>query len=180
MSQRVFRDSEGRFRTEREWPGANVDGVAVVELRDPVGGYSYILDVPGKVAYRVKMQPGARGAAVPPNAKPVSATPPTPNSESLGTQTMEGILVEGRRETLRNPAGSMGNAQPASSAIERWTSSELGIAVLVKTSFPQGGDSTIRLTNIKRVEPDIALFRPPADFTIVDETGPSITVRFGR
>jgi hypothetical protein len=44
----------------------------------------------------------------------------------------------------------------------------LRVVVLSKHSDPRNGDTTDRLINIDRSEPDPALFRPPADYTITE------------
>ena len=82
--------------------------------------------------------------------------------EDLGTQTVEGVSAQGKRETVTIPAGQIGNERPIEIVTETWFSPELHTLVLRKHSDPRMGDSTYRLTEIKRNEPDAALFQPPA------------------
>ncbi|MGB9123372.1 MAG: hypothetical protein WCE73_22340, partial [Candidatus Angelobacter sp.] len=82
--------------------------------------------------------------------------------EDLGTQTIEGVSAQGKRETVTIPAGQIGNERPIEIVTETWFSPELHTMVLRKHSDPRMGDSTYRLTDIKRNEPDAALFQPPA------------------
>jgi hypothetical protein len=82
--------------------------------------------------------------------------------EDLGTQTIEGISAQGKRETVTIPAGQIGNERPIEIVTETWFSPELHTMVLRKHSDPRMGDSTYRLTDIKRNEPDASLFQPPA------------------
>jgi hypothetical protein len=82
--------------------------------------------------------------------------------EDLGTQTIEGVSAQGKRETVTIPAGQIGNERPIEIVTETWFSPELHTLVLRKHSDPRMGDSTYRLTDIKRNEPDAALFQPPA------------------
>ena len=82
--------------------------------------------------------------------------------EDLGTQTIEGVSAQGKRETVTIAAGQIGNERPIEIVTETWFSPELHTMVLRKHSDPRMGDSTYRLTDIKRVEPDAALFQPPA------------------
>ena len=91
-----------------------------------------------------------------------------PAVESLGTQFMEGIAVEGTRTTMTIPAGQIGNEQPISVVSERWYSPDLKVLVMSRQSDPRFGETTYRLTNITRAEPSPELFEIPADFTIVD------------
>jgi hypothetical protein len=82
--------------------------------------------------------------------------------EDLGTQTIEGVLAQGKRETVTIPAGQIGNERPIEIVTETWFSPELHTMVLRKHSDPRLGDSTYRLADIKRNEPDASLFQPPA------------------
>ena len=90
------------------------------------------------------------------------------NTEDLGTQTMEGVLVTGTRTTKTIAAGQIGNEKPISIVIEIWTSPELKTVVMSKRSDPRMGEQTFRLTNIVRAEPDASLFTVPADFKVID------------
>ena len=82
--------------------------------------------------------------------------------EDLGTQTIEGVSAQGKRETVTIPAGQIGNERPIEIVTETWFSPELHTMVLRKHSDPRMGDSIYRLTDIKRNEPDASLFQPPA------------------
>jgi hypothetical protein len=90
------------------------------------------------------------------------------NTEDLGTQTIEGVLVTGTRTTKTIPPGQIGNEKPISIVIEVWTSPELKTVVMSKRSDPRMGEQTFRLTNIVRAEPDASLFTVPADFKMID------------
>ena len=90
------------------------------------------------------------------------------NTEDLGTQTMEGVLVTGTRTTKTIPAGQIGNEKPIRITIEVWTSPELKTVVMSKRSDPRMGEQTFRLTNIVRAEPDASLFTVPMDFKVID------------
>jgi hypothetical protein len=95
---------------------------------------------------------------------------PQMTAEPLASQTIEGILVDGKRITTTFPAGFQGSDGPITVVEERWTSKELGgVVILLKRSDPRNGETTEQLTDIDRSEPDPALFRIPADYT-VEET----------
>ena len=96
------------------------------------------------------------------------------NQESLGTQSIEGVTAEGTRMTLTIPAGKIGNDRPIVTVNERWYSPELQTVVLTKNSDPRMGETTYRLTNINRSEPDPSLFQVPADYTVDEGPGPRI------
>ena len=91
-------------------------------------------------------------------------------TEDLGTQTMQGVSVQGVRTTRTIPAGQIGNDNPIEIVTEVWTSPELKTIVYSKRSDPRTGEQTFQLTNIMRSEPDPSLFTVPADFKL--EEGP--------
>jgi hypothetical protein len=93
-------------------------------------------------------------------------------TESLGTQTIEGVTAEGTRSTLTIPAGDIGNTLPIELVEETWYSPDLQITVMTRYRDPRTGETTYRLTNINRGEPDRSLFEVPADYT-VEERKPS-------
>jgi hypothetical protein len=88
--------------------------------------------------------------------------------EDLGSQTMEGVVVNGKRTTRTIPAGQIGNDKPITTVNEVWTSADLKTIVLSKRSDPRMGEQTFQLTNIVRAEPDPSLFTIPSDFRITE------------
>lgn len=100
-------------------------------------------------------------------------------NESLGTQTMEGVVVEGTRTTQVIPEGLQGNDRPITVVHERWTSPDLNVVVLMKNNDPPSGEMMMRLTNIDLSNPILSLFQPPPDYKIVDETE-RVTLTFTR
>jgi len=88
----------------------------------------------------------------------------------LEHKTIEGVAVEGRKTTSTIPAGKVGNEQPITITSEEWISSDLKVLVLTKHADPRMGESSYRLLNIIRAEPDRSLFMVPPDYT-VKETG---------
>ncbi len=113
--------------------------------------------------------PNARGGVM---FRRMEATPAMqaakPIVESLGTEFMEGIAVDGTRTTQILPAGQIGNELPINIVSERWFSQDLKVLVMSRQSDPRFGETTYRLTNITRAEPPAHLFEVPADFTSVD------------
>ena len=84
------------------------------------------------------------------------------NGQSLGMQSIEGVLSEGTGSSETIPAGAIGNDKPIQVVNERWYSSELKTLTMTKHSDPRTGEETFRLTNIRRGEPSPDLFQPPA------------------
>jgi len=93
-----------------------------------------------------------------------------PRKEPLGKQIIEGVEAEGLRVNMTIPAGSIGNKLPIEIFTETWYSPELQLIVLSKQHDPRYGDTTYRLTNISRNEPDAALFQVPAGYTIKENS----------
>ena len=197
----VYRDGQGRVRREMTLPalasltGSN-ESPRAVTLHDPVAGYNYILRSETKVAVRMpvpaagagKGRHGARDAA--PGGGPEGDLAFGPGGEgsklgvqvskvSLGTQTMEGLQVEGTRITRTMPAGAIGNDKPIQIVVERWYSNDLQTVVLMKRSDPWMGQSTFQLTNITRAEPAAALFAVPSGYAVQDRPAPAFGQRGG-
>lgn len=194
-STKVYRDSSGRTRTERSlMPGRiarrhAIENIPViVEITDPVEHVRYTLDTVNKVAHKQIMAPRRPTLTrrAPPAAKTVAAAPseqaaedrPQTTSEKLDSQVIEGVLVEGTRNTTVWPVGSEGNDRPITAVHESWYSPELEVEVLNISNDPRYGQMTHKLTNISRGEPDPSLFQPPADYQVVEEKG-EFTIKWG-
>ena len=182
-SEKIYRDSQGRTRTERPFCGiaaGDPDGL-IIEISDPVAGYADILDPQSHIAHRYVLQTKQPVLPVPSGVTGITTStvlknlPPRPDgvtrtTESLGSQTMEGVYVEGTKTTETFPIGAVDNDRPISVSRENWFSPDLRVMILSKNSDPRSGDLTTRLTNVDRSEPSLSLFQPPPDFKIVDET----------
>jgi hypothetical protein len=92
------------------------------------------------------------------------------SDEQLPGRNIEGVSAVGHRTTTTIPAGAIGNDLPIVVTSEEWTSPDLQALVLTERKDPRNGDSTYRLLNISRSEPDASLFQVPPDYTI-KETG---------
>jgi hypothetical protein len=87
-------------------------------------------------------------------------------SESLGTQNLEGVTADGTRVTSTLEAGAVGNDRPIQMVNERWYSKDLQMTVMTKHSDPRTGEEIFRVTNINRGEPGADLFQVPASYTL--------------
>jgi hypothetical protein len=96
------------------------------------------------------------------------AEPLPANTESLGTQSIAGIMSEGSRITSTIETGAIGNDRPIQIVTERWYAAELQTAVKTSHSDPQTGVETFELTNVSRTDPAPALFQVPAGYQFVD------------
>ena len=145
----------------RKIAGAHTNaGVNSVEPADKIQVEKFQIAVPG---------PDARGGVMFNRIPAIAGTrAEKPVVESLGTQFMEGLAVEGTRTTVTIPAGEIGNERPIDIVSERWFSQDLKVLVMSRQSDPRFGETTYRLTNLSRAEPPAHLFEIPADFTLVD------------
>src|SRR5438874_2208034 len=92
------------------------------------------------------------------------------SDEQLPPRQMEGVRVEGHRTTTTIPAGAIGNELPITIVSEEWVSPELQVLVMTLRKDPRNGESTYRLLNVLRRDPDPSLFQVPPEYT-VKETG---------
>lgn len=173
-TRNVYRDSQGRVRSESQvtQPGANGQAATVsrITISDPVAGYVHEVDPQNKVVNsRAVRQMGAMGM------RPRNNNMPAPRArtadantvtEDLGTQNINGVIATGTRITHTIPAGTIGNALPIQSVHETWVSADLKVPVLVKVTDPRFGTRTTQLTQINRGEPDASLFQVPAGYTV--------------
>jgi hypothetical protein len=170
---RVYRDSAGRVRVDAPTPPkpGTVSAPRVV-ITDLVAGFKYVLDTDTKVAHRSSIQ-----VQVPPSTDDPwkverwrfivpGIVDVSPKFESLATQLIGGLTVEGRRITNNIPKTEHAEAQE--DVNEAWYSPELQMMVLRQVHHTSMGESTTRLENIDRSDPDPLLFQVPPDYTIED------------
>lgn len=111
--------------------------------------------------------PATAGAAA---SSPPKMIPPQvhndANTESLGTQTIQGVEAIGTRKVQTVPAGADGNDAPMVTTEESWWSNSLGILVRLVRDDPRNGTTTRELVNLTVGEPDPALFQPPDGYAV--------------
>jgi hypothetical protein len=182
----LARDSQGRTRREETMGMVGpwqVNGPKLVFINDPTSQTNVVLDTNKQMATVLK--PGGFNAGGPeagfkigePGFKIVEkgaggGRPEQTKTESLGTQTMEGVLVEGKRVTRTIPAGQIGNTQPIEATSEVWFSPDLQVIVMSKHNDPRFGETTYQLTGIQRAEPDHSLFEIPPGYAVKNMPAP--------
>lgn len=188
----LYRDSEGRTRREERAPaGTGVLSFTgpsrpAVFIHDPVAGVAYVLNPQNKtarkMAFNLHHAPGAGAAASAGAGEDTAASAGARGAyrfggsanteaakiatESLGSQVIDGIEVEGTRRTLTIPVGAMGNDQPIQSVTERWYSPDLQIVVKSVRTDPRFGQTVYQLSNIRRGDQPATLFEVPSDYTV--------------
>jgi hypothetical protein len=206
----MYRDSQGRTRSEHTFkpffqPGGENIEHKTISIFDPVSGINYTLDPQTRTAHKIPTFQPADGlgeiAALAARLRKTEAggvlqgkqvidaacgsVSNSPlgiscKSESLGKQVIEGVEAEGTRITHTIPAGAMGNERPIEFFQERWYSQELQMDVMTKWLDPRSGESTTRLTNLNRSEPEASLFQPPSDYTVREMEMPNALIMKGE
>jgi hypothetical protein len=181
---RIYRDSQGRTRTDVYLPATiqareGSQGPSMINIFDPVEGVQYSLNPRTRTAMRNRFPHPINAPPIAPKP-PVNVPPPPPpqprpkelmpqsRPEDLGMEMIEGVWTHHTKTTTTIPVNAEGNDRPMVRVFENWFSEELKVTVLGKRSDPRGGETTERLTNIDRSEPDPSLFVPPADYTITE------------
>jgi hypothetical protein len=176
----MYRDSQGRSRHEVTLSGvgplsASGTPKTMISISDPVAGVHIMLDNDKKVAHTSAIRThGGNGANTESAAnfeskmqereqKEIAAG--LLKKESLGTQTIDGVLAEGTRTTHIIPAGQIGNEKAIQIVSERWYSADLQIVLKSTRTDPRFGTTTYTVTNVQRTEPAASLFAVPAGFT---------------
>ena len=188
----VARDGEGRTRREGSLAAlgpfpAGDKPPRHVFIQDPGAGIAYALEPEEKIARKLP-KPGDFHGGPPPLPGPgpferrhkmmMTKRLPRGETESLGTQTIDGVEAEGTRRRFTIPAGEIGNERPIEVVSERWYSKELQTVVMSRHDDPRLGETTYRLTRLTRGEPDRALFEVPSDYTVKEgPPGPRIRRR---
>ena len=163
----VYRDSQGRTRLEETRPSNSGNPQQIIRITDPVAHVAYVLDPAKKTEHRFTLPPAKTGTSQP-SFRAGSNLDVT--SQGLGSNTANGMFVQGTQTTRTIPAGQLGNTAPIQITTTRWYSPELSVDVSTETNDPQHGKSTTSLTNISRGEPANTLFELPSDYTLVNSS----------
>jgi hypothetical protein len=166
----VARDTAGRTRRDMTlaaigpWAASGKTPPQVSFINDPVAGTRYVLEANTKTVRKMSAHnhvPNAERAAAMAAKFQKNTT-----TESLGTQTINGVSAQGTRVTRTIPAGEMGNEKPIVIVKETWYSPELQMTVMTKRTDPRAGETVSQLTNIQKQEPAATLFQVPSDYTV--------------
>jgi hypothetical protein len=167
----VARDSAGRTRRDMTlpaigpWAAAGKTPPQVSFIKDPVAGTDYVLVANTKTARKIAAHNHGANAAM------AAKVQKNVTTESLGTQTINGVSAQGTRTTRTIPAGEMGNEKPISIVKESWYSPDLQITVMTKRTDPRMGETVFQMTNIQKQEPAATLFQVPSDYTVKQGRG---------
>ena len=177
---RTWRDAQGRKRTEHMETTNPAHPFQKIEIVDPVAGYYYLLDSENHVAHRLAIQTKASQAV---RLKPMCPGPASSTyhakdgeatvTEQIGVKMIEGIEFCGEKRTTTVPAGSVyGNDRPVQVMEESWAANNDGVPVgSLRHADPNGNVVLNELSDVSSSDPDPALFKPPADYHVMEETG---------
>lgn len=169
---KLYRDSAGRTRTETTFTDPSGATESRVMIFDPVAGYAISLDPANLTAVKHTLPPAGSMPKASERPEPPTGAA-TPQKVDLGTKTIAGLEATGTRSTMTIPAGQMGNAEAIQVVRETWTSSALKIPVMVTSTDPRRGTSTMQLTDIAQKEPDQSLFQIPSNYKVTTQAGRS-------
>ena len=179
-SGEFYRDNQGRVRLEVSHPPLAAPAAAtpqagpaiheMIFIMDPVAQVHYVLEPARKVAHQMPF-PGGEAMKHMIQEWHGDGDQKDVTTESLGTQTINGLNATGTRTTRTIPVGAIGNDNPIRIVTERWYSPALQMNIMTKRTDPRTGTTTYQLTNISREEPSASLFQVPADYT-VEQGGP--------
>jgi hypothetical protein len=171
----VARDTAGRTRRDMTlaaigpWAASGKTPPQVSFINDPVAGTRYVLEANTKTARQMSAHNHGPNAAR--AAGMAAKVQKNTTTESLGTQTINGVSAQGTRTTRTIPAGEMGNEKPIVIVKETWYSPELQITVMTKRTDPRIGETVSQLTNIQKQEPTATLFQVPSDYSVKQGRG---------
>jgi hypothetical protein len=181
----VYRDSQGRIRTEETVTPPADSGKApftMITIVDPVANTRTVLNSSNMTATQSTFNGGRhqRGGGPPADA-PARPNGPQRTKTSLGSQSVNGVAATGTQTTEVIPAGAIGNAQAITITRTVWISDALKVPVQINSSDPRFGTMDMELTNIATSEPNASLFITPAGYTVKQaaQGGPAGQLRPG-
>ncbi len=182
-TQKLARDSQGRTRTENPRPPLEGDELLTPESRARIDNLQGWITVNDPVAHlRILMYPNTLVAQLFPDNPPKGASEqgyrrryPGPVyihsvptiEEYLGIDSVNGVRVQHYRITQTYPPAPQ-CTEPEVFVSDYWYSPELHMNVVTKSLGPRGMH-TATLIELSRAEPDPALFKLPAEYTLARE-----------
>jgi hypothetical protein len=180
--RQVYRDSDGRVRTERTVTppaGSGKSAFTAIEISDPVAGYRYLLNSSTLTAIQMPLPKPRTGTPLSGSTTTPPARPQRPGvtiaTTDLGSRSVNGISETGKQVTETIAAGTIGNTAAITVTRTSWIATDLKVPVSIQSSDPRFGNVDMELTNISTAEPAATLFQVPSNYTI--KTGGS--GRFG-
>jgi hypothetical protein len=174
--QLLWRDAEGRTRTEHiQHTDAGAEYRSVI-ITDPVGGvylkWTIGLESAKKVTHIWPVTTAQRVTASPPASQPRTKQGDAPRpgfqSETLPAQQINGVDAEGTRWSRTIHMDEESSHRVIEVTNENWVSPDLRIIVRHIHDDPRTGRDTTEVTDVVRGDPDPSLFQLPAGYQVVD------------
>jgi len=172
---KFYRDSLGRTRREQTFGNVDPAHPAPHEVKifidDPITNAAFVLDPREKEAQQLQRTRKFIDEREAESLPKVSKLPPLDEArsiseEDLGSKTIEGVVCNGKKQTITIPAGQVGNEQPIAIVTESWYSSSLEAVVESSTDDPRFGTTKYALHNIQLGEQPPKLFEVPNSFKL--------------
>jgi hypothetical protein len=174
---KIARDTKGRTRIDVDLHSIGTPSdpkLVTVHIYDAVTKADLTLFPWRKSAVRYEDKalpqplPGKRRAPVILEPDHLGEVPPQIETErkEFGVEIMQGMKLRHGRETSSYPAGFVGHKDAYTVVTDYWYSEELQSFVLVKRLDPSNGVQTLTLSNIRRENPEVSLFRIPKDYQV--------------
>jgi hypothetical protein len=152
---RLFRDSEGRVRSE-----SGENGQVQVTIIDPVGRVIIVLDPQIKTA---TIEDAPAPSTLPAGDQSEKSIPEMAQKK-LQDKEIEGFRASGTRYSH---SIDMGQSHEALTIVtEIWYSPELQVTLLTSQEESPSNRNLMRLTNIRRGDPAPQLFQVPPDYKV--------------
>jgi hypothetical protein len=161
----VFRDGQGRLRTEEQItpPASSAkQPYSQVTILDYVSGNRYLLDSSTMTAYESPLRMPTANTP----SRRSGGSPPQVVKTTLPPQSVNGLMCTGTDYVETIPAGQIGNERPIQVSRLVWISNDLKVPVQIKSSDPRFGTTVMDLINVSQSEPSPSLFMVPAGYTV--------------
>ncbi len=165
----VARDGKGRIYQERRTlvpqGSTHPPQVGRIEISDPQKHTEYLCnpqltECELRSYHAVITEPVLPEGAIGNTGRSLSRT-------TLGSKTIEGVEVNGTRETITGEVDDAGN--PVENTKEFWYSPTLALNLEVTRLDSQRGDQILRVTDLKLAEPDPSQFQLPPNCKVIDQ-----------
>jgi hypothetical protein len=179
FKQRIFRDVRGRTRVDQDLnPVGELPNPQLVTIvvYDPAHKTTVDLFPDAKTAIKTlleapkthRQRPCPALAPIDPRflAKQLPSSPPEFHLEELAPDFIDGLKLRHGRQTIKYPAHSFGNKSAYSIITDFWYSQKWQVFVRVKQTGPGKTSHTLSLRDLRRDEPDPALFLIPDGYKI--------------
>lgn len=186
-----YRNSDGNIRVEvfAPTPGQNDAAPALISITDPGKKVGHLLDVRNHIDYRVPLQiiPFVGTGCCPEKMMALESSElfilaaagvkmPLLRAGWRGdglsvdpTAQINGFDVEGYGDKLTLPEGKNGSDKEIVVTIKAWYAPVMKAVMLIEVSDSRSGTTRIALADVKRTEPETALFQVHPGYRTIDE-----------